>query len=92
MSIVVYWLTQGQPSVRQFNDSELLAAMAFAETQRKAKDANDQAAHQHVVINTELGDCVSKPGVSDELPADYNWTKSHRGGPPESGNPPRTLA
>ncbi len=40
------------------------------------------ALNSHVVTHSELGDCVSKPGVSDELPPDYSWTKSHRGGPP----------
>lgn len=92
MSIVVYWLRNGQPFVEHFNDDQLLPALAFAEARRKDKDADGQSINNHVVMNSELGDCVSKPGVSDELPADYSWTKSHRGGPPESGSPPRTLA
>nr|WP_315194795.1 hypothetical protein [uncultured Aquabacterium sp.] len=92
MSIVVYWLTQGQPSVQAFTDDQLLAALAFAESRRKARDPQGAPLHQHVVINTELGDSVGPAGVSDELPDDYSWTKSHRGGPPESGNPPKTLA
>lgn len=92
MSIVVYWLSNGQPFVEHFNDDQLLPALAFAEARRKDKDADGLPINSHVVMNSELGDCVSKPGVSDELPADYSWTKSHRGGPPESGSPPRTLA
>lgn len=92
MSIVVYWLSNGRPFVEHFNDDQLLQALAFAEARRKDKDANGQPINNHVAMNSELGDCVSKPGVSDELPADYSWTKSHRGGPPESGSPPRTLA
>ena len=92
MSIVVYWLSNGHPHVEQFNDDQLLPALAFAEARRKDKDADGRPINSHVVMNSELGDCVSKPGVSDELPADYSWTKSHRGGPPESGSPPRTLA
>ncbi|HET8868939.1 MAG TPA: hypothetical protein VFM48_00705 [Aquabacterium sp.] len=91
MSIVVYWLTAGQPSVQFFKDDELLPALAFAESKRKEKDAQGQPLHQHVVMNSELGDCVSKPGVSDELPADYSWSKSHRGGPPQPAGTPKTL-
>lgn len=92
MSIVVYWLTQGQPFVATFHDQQLLEALAFSEAKRKEKDTDGKPLHHHIVTNSELGDHVGKPGVSDELPADYSWTKSHRGGPPESGNPPRTLA
>lgn len=92
MSIVVYWLSQGRPHVETFTDQQLLDALACAEARRKEKDAEGRPLHQHVVINSELGDSVGKPGVSDELPPDYSWTKSHRGGPPESGNPPKTMA
>lgn len=92
MSIVVYWLNDGQPHVQAFSDDQLMAALAFAEARRKERGANDEPANRHVVINTELGDHVGAAGVSDELPADYSWTKSHRGGPPDSGSPPRTLA
>lgn len=91
MSIVVYWLTAEGPRVEAFGDAELMAALAFAEARRKDRDAHGQALNRHVVINTELGDSVGPPGVSDASP-DYSWTKSHRGGPPESGNPPKTLA
>ena len=91
MSIVVYWLTPEGPCVQPFADTELMAALAFAEARRKDRDAHGQPCHRHVVINTELGDSVGQAGVSD-APPDYHWTKSHRGGPPESGNPPKTLA
>ncbi|HIV69524.1 MAG TPA: hypothetical protein H9903_01190 [Candidatus Aquabacterium excrementipullorum] len=92
MSIVVFWLRAGQPFVETFTDDQLLPALAFAEARRKDKDEQGQSLNHHVVLNSELGGNVGKPGVSDELPADYSWTKSHRGGPPESGTPPRTLA
>ena len=92
MSSVVYWLTQGRPSVELFNDDQLLAALAFSEAKRKEKDAEGKPLHNHVVTNSELGDCVSKPGVSDELPADYSWSKAHRGGPPGPEGTPKTLA
>jgi hypothetical protein len=91
MGIVVYWLSQGQPHVEAFSDQQLREALAFAEARRKDQDAQGQPLNRHVVINSELGDSVGKPGVSDDLPPDYSWTKSHRGGPPPSGNPPRTL-
>lgn len=91
MSIVVYWLTQSQPSVQVFADDQLLPALAFAEAKRKEKGPQCEALHQHVVMNSELGDCVSKPGVSDELPADYEWSKQHRGGPPLAAGTPKTL-
>ncbi|MFT3858271.1 MAG: hypothetical protein QM742_12485 [Aquabacterium sp.] len=91
MSIVVYWLRGGQPFVQAFTDDQLLAALAFAEARRKDKDDQGRPLHTHVVLNSELGDHVGKPGVSDELPEDYSWSKQHRGGPPESGSPPRTL-
>jgi hypothetical protein len=38
MSIVVYWLRQGQPFVQAFDDAQLLPALAFAEGKRKEKD------------------------------------------------------
>ena len=56
MSIVVYWLTQGRPSVEMFNDDQLLAALAFSEAKRKEKDADGKPLHNHVVTNSELGD------------------------------------
>jgi len=92
MSIVVYWLCKGQPHVACFNDDELLAALAFSEARRKDKDEAGQPLNCHVVTNSELGDSVGKPGVSDELPADYSWSKSHRGGPPLPDGLPKTLA
>jgi hypothetical protein len=91
MSIVVYWLSEGRPYVQAFTDEQLLVSLSFAEGKRKEKDAQGQPLNSHVVTNSELGDCVSKPGVSDELPDDYSWSKQHRGGPPESGNPPKTI-
>lgn len=92
MSIVVYWLSQGAPCCETFSDAQLLNALAFSEARRKDKDAQGQALNSHVVTHSELGDCVSKPGVSDELPPDYSWTKSHRGGPPAPDGEPKTLA
>lgn len=91
MSIVVYWLRQGQPFVQAFDDAQLLPALAFAEGKRKEKDDAGGTLNQHVVINSELGDCVSKAGVSDELPEGYDWSKAHRGGPPLAEGLPKTL-
>lgn len=92
MSIVVFWLQDGRPFVETFQDDQLLPALAFAEARRKERADDGRTLNHHVVLSSELGDHVGKPGVSDELPPDYSWTKSHRGGPPESGSPPRTLA
>jgi hypothetical protein len=91
MSIVVYWLCEGQPHVRPFDDAQLKEALAFAEARRKDRDAQGLPANAHVTISTELGHCVSKPGVSSELPPDYSWSKQHRGGPPGPEGP-KTLA
>jgi hypothetical protein len=91
MSIVVYWLSQGRPFVEFFNDAQLLDALAFSEARRKEKGDDGQPLNQHIVTNSELGDCVGKPGVSDELPADYSWSKAHRGGPPGPEGQPKTL-
>jgi hypothetical protein len=92
MSIVVFWLSAGHPFVETFSDEQLLPALAFAEARRKDKDAQGLPLNHHVVLSSELGDHVGQAGVSDERPADYSWTKSHRGGPPEPGTPPKTLA
>jgi hypothetical protein len=92
MSIVVYWLSQGIPYVETFTDAQLLPALAFSEARRKDKDAAGQPLNSHVVTNSELGDCVSQPGVSDKLPEDYSWSKSHRGGPPGPDGQAKTLA
>lgn len=92
MSIVVYWLSNGIPYVETFTDDQLLPALAFSESKRKEKDAQGRPLNHHVVTNSELGDSVGKPGVSDELPADYSWSKQHRGGPPGPDGQPKTLA
>jgi hypothetical protein len=92
MSIAVYWLSRGQPLVEAFSDGQLGEALACAETQRKEKDGAGQPLNAHVVISTELGDCVGKAGVSDELPEGYSWTKSHRGAAPGPDGEPKTLA
>jgi hypothetical protein len=92
MGIVVYWLSQGQPFVQPFSDAQLLDALAFAEARRKDKTPQGQALNGHVAISTELGDHVGQAGVSDQLPSDYSWTKSHRGGPPGPDGQPKTLA
>lgn len=92
MSIVVYWLSNGRPFVESFTDDKLLDALAFSEARRKELDAHGKPLNSHVVTNSELGDCVSKPGVSDERPEDYSWSKAHRGGPPGPEGQPKTLA
>jgi hypothetical protein len=92
MSIVVYWLSKGRPFAEFFTDDQLLAALAFSETRRKEKDEAGKPLNNHIVTNSELGDCVSKPGVSDELPEDYSWSKAHRGGPPGPEGQAKTLA
>ena len=92
MSIVVFWLSNGRPFAEFFTDDQLLAALAFSETKRKEKDEAGKPLNNHIVTNSELGDCVSKPGVSDELPEDYSWSKAHRGGPPGPEGQPKTLA
>lgn len=91
MSIVVYWLSNLSPHCQVFTDEQLLAALAFAEARRKDRDQHGASLNSHVVIHSELGDCVSKPGVSDERPSDYSWTKAHRGGPPSPEGHPKTL-
>lgn len=92
MGIVVYWLCQGQPHVQGFRDDQLLDALAFSEARRKDKDAQGRPLNCHVVTNSELGDSVGLPGVSDERPSDYSWSKAHRGGPPLPDGLPKTLA
>ncbi|WP_290868044.1 hypothetical protein [Aquabacterium sp.] len=92
MGIVVYWLSQGQPFAQGFTDAQLLDALAFAEARRKDKTPEGQRLNGHVSISTELGDAVGLPGVSDQLPPDYSWSKSHRGGPPGPEGTPKTLA
>jgi hypothetical protein len=82
MSIVVYWLANDSPFVTAFADDQLLSALAFSDAKRKEKDAAGKPLNKHVVINSELGDCVGKPGVSDELPEDYSWTPPHPGTTP----------
>jgi len=91
MSIIVFWLDEYEtdslaPTIevesqhRQFKDTELSQALAFAEQKR-----ND--GKKHVTISSELGDCVGKPGVSavenGKTPDghDYEWSKKHRGNP-----------
>ncbi len=92
MSIVVYWMDVFEAGglmprlVREsnyqlFKDSELTQALKHAELKRKEGKT-------HVVISSEMSDCVGKGGVSavehGKTPDghDYEWSKQHRGGPP----------
>ena len=91
MGIVVFWLETRETdslapglvtesSFKEFNETELTSALAFAEKQRKD-------GRQHVIISTELSSSVGKPGVNSvengKTPdgIDYEWSKKHRGHP-----------
>jgi hypothetical protein len=82
MSIVVYWLmSNGEPSVKKFKDSELSGAMSLAELHRRQ-------GMTHVSISSEMSAQVGKPGVDTVVDGKtpdgfiYDWSKQDRAGKP----------
>ena len=89
MSIVVFWIETYETDslglvtesyFKEFGETELSQALAFAEKQRKD-------GRKHVIISTELSASVGKPGVNAVVDGktpdghDYEWSKKHRGNP-----------
>jgi hypothetical protein len=74
MSIVVFWLTpEGAGQNEKFESGKFSDALKLTESLRKY-------GHRHVTLSSEMDECVSKPGVSDELPSGYDWSKQDRAG------------
>jgi hypothetical protein len=84
MSIIVYWIKQSasemfpamsQPMAREFKDTQLSEALAFAHRTRGEEGSS------HVCLHSELEDCTSLPGASlvenGKTPdgEDYTWKK-----------------
>jgi len=91
MGIVVFWIETYETDslapglvtesyFKEFGETELSQALAFAEKQRKD-------GRKHVIISTELSASVGKPGVNAVVDGktpdghDYEWSKKHRGNP-----------
>lgn len=89
MSFVVFWIEHREtdslaPGIevtaefREFTDDQMMEALKFAETQRKA-------GYRHVTMSSELATNVGKPGVDSVehgVTPDgeaYEWSKQHRG-------------
>lgn len=82
MSIAVFFLNfTHEPSCHTFADDEFILALRHCEFLRKK-------GMTHVVMSTELGDQVGKPGVDAVVDGktpdghDYEWSKQHRGSGP----------
>lgn len=83
MSIVVFWIARGERTdeaeFRQFEDTELGAALSWCEVKRK-----DGA--RHVTLSSELSNMVGHAGVdtvADGKTPDgqtYDWSKADRAG------------
>lgn len=81
--MIVFWLDSetNTADFQEFKDSELLAALEFANVLRKNK-------MRHVTISPSNEDCVTLPGVdavTDGKTPDgqvYDWSKQHRGAGP----------
>lgn len=78
MSIAIFHVDPATmlPAVEFYDRTKLGPVIAEAERLRKA-------GMRHVSISTELPESVGLPGVSDKLPAGYDWSKAHRGAGPE---------
>ena len=76
--IVVFWLESGIAQSTGFQSKELLVSLNFSEGLRKRRALGEPITH--VSICTELSDSVGQAGVSDKLPAGYDWAKQDRAG------------
>ncbi len=74
MTIMVFWLKDGNPQSKLFEHDQLVFALQKAEELRRA-------GARHVCISSEHPDCVTKAGVdavTDGKTPDgesYNWKK-----------------
>jgi hypothetical protein len=75
--IVVYWLVQpyspreNQVRMKEFDDNELLIAIEFCESLRRARNLG--ASLSHIVIQSEPADMVGQPGVGKAI--ENTWYK-----------------
>lgn len=78
MMIIVFWLERADdlggpvmvPRYVAFEATQMLEALKECEVLRKREDTS------HVCIQSELPNCVGKPGVDDSpVPAGYTWYK-----------------
>lgn len=72
-TIAVFWIEDGQPCADVRNASSIGPSLEFCEQLRTR--ARCGASISHVCISSDLMASVTLPGVSDKLPADYDWTK-----------------
>jgi hypothetical protein len=87
-SFAVFWLEAGTTQCEIFVTNLSNPALEFCEHLRRL--AKDGAPITHVCISPEMVDNAGQLGVSDKLPADYNWTMRRKAFVP--GRPSGTLA
>lgn len=86
---VVYWTVvvndQRQPRSMEFKPTDLVSALNFSESLRKHKREGllfeGELVVGYITTSCENPDSVGEPGVSSP-PADYSWSKQHRGAGP----------
>lgn len=76
-SMQIFWMENGEPKNAPFSSLNLGLAMQLCETLRRRAKAGENICH--VCVSSELADHVGQAGVDDKLPADYDWSKKHRG-------------
>lgn len=70
---IVYWMEDGQPKADVLQDDKIGEALKRCEALRKR--AKDGELISHVCLSTEMVGNKTAPGVSDKLPAGYDWIK-----------------
>lgn len=77
--VTIFWLEDGMPRHMKYISSEMGASMKLMEALRQNAAAGSDICH--VCMSTEFENSIGKAGVSDALPADYDWSKQHRANP-----------
>ena len=57
----------------EFGSSELVPALAFAESLRRQKREGERLSF--ITLQSEDPNCVGEQGVNDKLPEGYDWKK-----------------
>ena len=81
---------KGSPRLRSSKMSSCWRRSPFQRPNAR-KGAGWPPLHHHVVTNSSWVTVSANPASATSGPADYSWSKAHRGGPPNPQGTPKTL-